>query len=91
MKKIKEGVYADNNPKENSRSHHQDIKLFSDMIDALGKVAGVRKAIINLPKANWETMCRSLDEAYRMIGYHASVSVTTTVADFIICLWMKRY
>lgn len=31
-----------------------DIKLFSDLIDALGKVAGGLKAIVNLPKAERE-------------------------------------
>ena len=43
------------------------IKLLTDLIDALGKVAGRLKAIANLPKAERETMCRTLDETYRLI------------------------
>jgi hypothetical protein len=43
-------------------------KLFTDlMIDALGKVAGGLKAIVNLPKAERETMRRKLDGTYRLI------------------------
>jgi len=32
-----------------------EIKLFTDLIDALGKVAGGLKTIVNLPKAERET------------------------------------
>lgn len=41
--------------------------LFTDLIDALGKVAGGLKAIVNLPKAERETIRRTLDETYRLI------------------------
>lgn len=44
-----------------------EIKLFTDLIDALGKVAGGLKAIGNLPKAERETMRKTLDETYRLI------------------------
>jgi len=44
-----------------------DLKLFTDLIAALGKVAGGLKAIANLPKAEWETMRHTLDETYRLI------------------------
>ncbi len=44
-----------------------ELKLFTDLIDALGKVAGGLKAIVNLPKAERETMRRTLDETYRLI------------------------
>ncbi|MFQ6538810.1 MULTISPECIES: hypothetical protein [Aphanothece] len=44
-----------------------ELKLFADLIDALGKVAGGLKAIVNLPKAERETMRRTLDETYRLI------------------------
>ena len=42
-------------------------KLFTDLVDALGKVAGGLKAIVNLPKAEREAMRRTLDETYRRI------------------------
>lgn len=45
-----------------------ELKLFTDLIDALGKVAGGLKAIVNLPKAEREAMRRTLDETYRLIG-----------------------
>lgn len=41
--------------------------LFTDLIDALGKVAGGLKAIVNLPKSERETIRRTLDETYRLI------------------------
>ncbi len=43
------------------------LKLFTNLIDALGKVAGGLKAIVNLPKAVREAMRRTLDETYRLI------------------------
>ena len=43
------------------------LKLFTNLIDALGKVAGGLKAIVNLPKAVREAMRRTLDEIYRLI------------------------
>jgi len=36
------------------------LKLFTDLSDALGKVAGGLKAIVNLPKAERETVRRPL-------------------------------
>ena len=44
-----------------------EFKLFTDLIDALGKVVGGLKAIVNLPKAERETMRQTLDETYRLI------------------------
>ena len=44
-----------------------EFKLFTDLIDALGKVAGGLKAIVNLPKAQRELMRQTLDETYRLI------------------------
>ena len=44
-----------------------ELKLFTDLIDVLGKVAGGLKAIVNLPKAEREAMRRTLDETYRLI------------------------
>ena len=44
-----------------------EFKLFTDLIDALGKVAGGLKAIVNLPKAERVAMHRTLDETYRLI------------------------
>ena len=44
-----------------------EFKLFTDLIDALGKVAGGLKALVNLPKAEREAMRRTLDETYRLI------------------------
>jgi hypothetical protein len=44
-----------------------ELKLFTDLIDALGKVAGELIAIVNLPKAEREAMRRTLDETYRLI------------------------
>lgn len=43
------------------------LKLFSDLIDALGKVAGGLKAMANLPKAEREAIRRTPDETYRLI------------------------
>jgi hypothetical protein len=44
-----------------------ELKLFTDLIDALGKVAGGLKAIVNLPKTEREMIRRTLDETYRLI------------------------
>lgn len=44
-----------------------ELKLFTDLIDALGKVAGGLRAIVNLPTAERETIRRTLDETYRLI------------------------
>lgn len=44
-----------------------ELKLFTDLIDALGKVASGLKAIVHLPKAERETMRQTLDETYRLI------------------------
>jgi hypothetical protein len=44
-----------------------EIKFFTDLIDALGKVAGGLKAIVNLPKAEREAIRQTLDETYRLI------------------------
>jgi hypothetical protein len=43
------------------------IKVFSDLIDTLGKVADGVKAVVSLPKAERETIHRTLDETYRLI------------------------
>ncbi len=45
-----------------------ELKLFTDLIDALGKVAGGLKAIVNLPKAEREAMRRTLNETYKLNG-----------------------
>lgn len=42
-------------------------RFFTDLIDALGKVAGGLRAIVNLPKAEREAMRQTLDETYRLI------------------------
>lgn len=44
-----------------------ELKLFTDLIDALGKVGGGLRAIVNLPKAEREAMRRTLDETYSLI------------------------
>lgn len=44
-----------------------ELKFFTDLIDALGKVAGGLKAIVSLPKAEREAMRQTLDETYRLI------------------------
>ena len=44
-----------------------ELKLFTDLIDALGKVACGLRAIVNLPKAERETIHRTLNETYRLI------------------------
>lgn len=44
-----------------------EIRLFTDLIDALGKVAGGLKTIVNLPKAERESIRHALDETYRLI------------------------
>lgn len=43
------------------------LKFFSDLIDALGKVAGGLKAIANMPKAERDAIRRALDETFRLI------------------------
>jgi hypothetical protein len=43
-----------------------ELKLFTNLIDALGKVADGLKAIGNLPKAKRATMRQTLDETYRL-------------------------
>jgi hypothetical protein len=42
------------------------FKLF---IDALGKVPGGLKAVVNLPKAERKAMRRTLDETYRHLRF----------------------
>jgi hypothetical protein len=44
-----------------------ELKLLTDVIDALGEVAGGLKAIVNLPKAERKAMRQPLDEAYRLL------------------------
>jgi hypothetical protein len=44
-----------------------ELKLFTDLIDALGKVAGWLVAFVNLPKAEREAMRGALDETYRLV------------------------
>lgn len=44
-----------------------ELKFFSDLIDALGKVAGGLNLIIDLPKTERETIRRTLDETFRLI------------------------
>jgi hypothetical protein len=47
-------------------------------IDELGKVAGGLKAIVNLAKAEWETMRQTLDETYRLIDTTLKMFKTST-------------
>lgn len=44
-----------------------DIKLFSDLIDALGKVVGGLKALANLPKSEREQYRQVLDDTNQLI------------------------
>jgi len=44
-----------------------ELKLFTDVISALGKVVGGLKVIVNPPKAERETMRQTEDETYRLI------------------------
>jgi hypothetical protein len=44
-----------------------DIKLFSDMIDALGKVTGALKSAASLPKEERERYRQTIAENYRLI------------------------
>jgi hypothetical protein len=44
-----------------------ELKFFTDLIDTLGKVAHGLKAIVNLPRAERETIRRTLNETYRLI------------------------
>jgi len=44
-----------------------DIKLFSDMIDALGKVTSALKSAVSLPKAERERYRQTMAENYRLI------------------------
>lgn len=43
------------------------LKLFTDLIEALGKVTDGLKVIVNLPKDKRESIHRPLDETYRLI------------------------
>ena len=44
-----------------------EFRLFTDLIDALGEVAGGLKATVNLTRTERETMRRTLGEAWRLI------------------------
>lgn len=44
-----------------------ELKLFTDLIAALSKVAGGLKAFVNLPRTERETMRKTLDVTYRLI------------------------
>jgi hypothetical protein len=52
-------------------------KLFTDLINAIGKVAGGLKAIVNLPNGERETMCRTLDETYRPIDIRRMMVISS--------------
>mgnify|MGYP001582371196 CR=1 FL=1 len=52
-----------------------ELKLFSDLIDGLGEVEGGVKAIVNLPRAERETMRRTLDETYRLIDTTSNMMI----------------
>ena len=44
-----------------------ELKLFTDLIGALGYVVDGLKVIVNLPKAERETMRLTLDKTHRLI------------------------
>lgn len=44
-----------------------EFKFFTDLIDALGKVATGLKTLVQLPKTERETIRSTLDEKYRLI------------------------
>jgi len=44
-----------------------ELKLFSDLVEIVGRAVGGLKTIVNLPKAERETIRRTLDETYRLI------------------------
>jgi hypothetical protein len=44
-----------------------EFKFFTDLIDAIGKMATGLKAVVQLLRADRETMRRMLDETYRLI------------------------
>lgn len=44
-----------------------EVKLFTDLVNALGTVATKLKSIIDLPKAEREKIRQTLDETYRLI------------------------
>ena len=60
-----------------------ELKVFTDLIDALGKVAGGLKAIVNLPKAERETIRHTLDETYRLIDTTLNM-VIIRVGDILL-------
>src|SRR6266508_6486852 len=49
------------------QADQMQLKLFSTLIETLGKVANGLKAIVNLLKAEQRAMRRTLDEIYRLI------------------------
>jgi hypothetical protein len=44
-----------------------ELKLFTDLLDALGKVVTRLKVIFDLPKAEQEKYRQTLDETYRLL------------------------
>ena len=62
-----------------------ELELFTDLIDALVKVAGGLKAIVNLPKAEREAMRRILDETFAMAGRFGLA--TASVFLMVASLW----
>jgi hypothetical protein len=44
-----------------------ELKLFSDLIDALGKVVGGVKAIVRLPETERASYLKTMDETYMLI------------------------
>jgi hypothetical protein len=52
-----------------------ELKLFTNLIDAIGKVAGGLKSIVSLPKAEREAMRRALDETYLVIGTTSNTDI----------------
>ena len=64
-----------------------ELKLFTDLINTLGKVAGRLKPIVNLPKAEQEAMHQTLDETYHPISGDAERQRDKDTLDPVGASW----
>ena len=67
-----------------------EITLFTYLIDALCRVAGGLKAIVNLPKAKRETIRRTLDGTHRFLDTALNM-VIIRLGDFLLLVAARRH
>ena len=65
------------------KSTIMELKLFTDLIGVLSRAAVGLKTIVNLPKAERETIRRTLDETYRLIDTRLKMVIDRLVDSLL--------